>query len=118
MNGLIHPTDLEAWRSWHESRHPLRSAARTLVRRGRDETAPVELLSPPTAASVLVCIEATHASVRSAVASTLTHLPVESTAILCPSGWGPPDRYAGHVRLPVGAADLPQRVPEIRAALA
>ncbi|HXH77214.1 hypothetical protein [Nocardioides sp.] len=117
MTGLLHPTDLRAWRTWHESRHPIRSTVRSLLGRGRGERPALDLVAPP-AADILVCIEATHTSVRSAVASVLSHLPAERTAILCQPAWVLPSTYAQHTRNSVTAHDLVDRLPHLRAVLA
>ena len=104
---LNHPGDLLAWRRWHESRHPVRFAARSA--RGRLRPSPpayVDVLAPGTGISVLVAVEATHASVERAVVSPLAHLPAERTAIVTPAGWKPPPAYADHGRRTVPLADL------------
>ena len=98
-HGLRHPADLVAWRRWHESRHPIRLAARSVrARVRRTGPSPVAAYVPSGAADILVAVEATHASVDRAVVAPLTHLPAERTAIVAPADWQPPASYAGHVR--------------------
>ncbi|GAA1916855.1 hypothetical protein [Nocardioides hwasunensis] len=98
-HGLKHPGDLVAWRRWHESRHPVRFAARAARARMRPPAqAYVDLLTPLSDADVLVAVEATHASVANAVVAPLTHLSPERTAIVAPVAWQPPAAYARHRR--------------------
>ncbi|MCW2738239.1 prephenate dehydrogenase [Nocardioides sp.] len=117
-HGLKHPGDLVAWRRWHESRHPVRGAARSARSRLRPPAATyVDLLAPDAGADILVAVEATHASVDRAVVAPLAHLPGDLTAIVAPVGWQPPSSYAGHTRRTVALAELPALV-EPRAVLA
>ena len=107
-HGLKHSTDLVAWRRWHESRHPVRFAARSARRRLRPSPpASIDVLVPGLEADLLVAIEATHASVDRAVVAPLSHLPPERTAIVAPVGWQPPASYAGHERRTILLTDLP-----------
>lgn len=110
-HGLRHPADVVAWQRWHESRHPVRWAARSA--RARVRAAPpgaVDLLAPPDtgsdAAPVLVAVEATHASVDRAVVAPMRHLSPATTAVVAPPGWQPPEGFAGHGRTTVVLADL------------
>ena len=106
-HGLIHPGDLMAWRRWHESRHPVRQAARKVRSRMRPPIdIRVEVLVPEVDADVLVAVEAAHASVARAVVAPLEHLPADRTAIVAPHGWQPPAAYAGHRRRTTPLADL------------
>lgn len=98
-NGLRHPSDLVAWRRWHESRHPARHLVRSARAKWKPRLEPiVDVLTPGLDADLLVALEATHASVRQAVGEPLTHLDPGRTAIVAPVGWLPPDTYAGHLR--------------------
>ena len=113
-HGLRHPGDLVAWRRWHESRHPVRAAARGARSRLRppDETL-VDLLTPPAGGDLLVAVEATHASVDRAVVAPLSHLPVDRAAIVCPPGWQPPSPYAAHERRTIALSLLPTLVEPV-----
>lgn len=106
-HGLRHPADLVAWRRWHESRHPVRWAARSARSRVRPAgPAVADLLLPADGdPTVLVAVEATHASVENAVVAPLRHLPAAATAVVAPVGWQPPDGFAAHRRttLPLDA---------------
>lgn len=98
-DGLRHPADLVAWRRWHESRHAVRHAVRTVrarVRPGGPDL--VVLHSPPEGAEILVAVEATHASFGGAVVAPLAHLPADRTAVVAPAGWTPPVGYGAHRR--------------------
>jgi hypothetical protein len=106
-HGLRHPADLVAWRRWHESRHPVRGAARTLRARLRPPAdTQVDLLARGPDADLLVAVEATHASVARAVVAPLDHLEPERTAVVAPTGWQPPAAYAAHRRRTVALSDL------------
>lgn len=106
-HGLKHPGDLVAWRRWHEARHPVRSAARSVRGRLRAPATPyVDLLTAEGGGEILVAVEATHASVDRAVVAPLTHLPPERTAIVAPTGWQQPAAYVGHARRTVTLAEL------------
>lgn len=110
-HGLRHPADLAAWRRWHESRHPVRSAARSVRARLRPvAAAQADLLTPGPDADVLVAVEATHASVDRAVIAPLAHLEAARTAIVAPTGWQPPEAYARHSRRTIRLADLSTEV--------
>ncbi len=106
-HGLTHPADLVAWRRWHESRHPVRAAARAARARVRPPADSwVELFTAGDGADILVAVEATHASVDRAVVAPLTHLSAERTAIVAPVGWQPPTAYASHPRRTIRLAQL------------
>ena len=106
-HGLRHPADLVAWRRWHESRHPVRGAARSVRARLRPPAdTQVDLLSPGPDADLLVAVEATHASVARAVVAPLDHLEPGRTTIVAPVGWQPPAAYATHRRRTVALSDL------------
>jgi hypothetical protein len=64
-------------------------------------------LLPPGTASILVAVEATHASFAAALIDPLTHLPAAGTAIVAPTGWQPPTAYTGHARRTVALDALP-----------
>lgn len=107
-HGLRHPGDLVAWRRWHESRHPVRAAARTARARlwpGPDTL--VDVLTPADGGDLLVAVEAAHASIEGAVVAPLRHLASERTAIVCPVDWRPPEAYAAHDRRTVPLDRLP-----------
>jgi hypothetical protein len=117
-HGLKHPGDLVAWRRWHESRHPVRFAARSARRRLRPSPpAYVDVLTPGPDADVLVAVEATHASVDRAVVAPLTHLPAARTALVAPVGWQPPPAYGSHQRRTIALTELSD-LAGIRAILA
>lgn len=98
-HSLNHPTDLDAWHRWHAGRQRSRRLAQAAIRRFRPPPAgTLDVLLPPDAARVLVCVEASHSSVINAVAAPLDHLSPQQTGILCPVGWEPPREYAGHRR--------------------
>lgn len=106
-HGLRHPADLVAWRRWHESRHPVRGAARSVRARLRPPAGTqVDLLSPGPDADVLVAVEATHASVARAVVAPLDHLEPGRTTVVAPVGWRPSAAYATHRRRTVALSDL------------
>ena len=106
-HGLRHPADLVAWRRWHESRHPVRGAARSVRARLRPPAdTRVDLLSPGPDADLLVAVEATHASVARAVVAPLDHLEPGRTTVVAPVGWQPPAAYATHRRRTVVLSDL------------
>ena len=110
-HGLRHPGDLVAWRRWHESRHPVRSAARAARARLRPPIATLaDVLTPAAGGDLLVAVEATHASVDRAVVAPLRHLPTDRTSIVCPVGWQPPSPYAAHDRRTVSLDLLPTLV--------
>ncbi|WP_210649297.1 hypothetical protein [Nocardioides sp. SYSU D00065] len=107
-HGLRHPADLVAWRRWHESRHPVRGAARAARARLRPPAEEVlDLLSPGDDADLLVAVEATHSSVHHAVVAALDHLEPGRTAVVAPHGWQPPHAYAGHGRRTLTVDQLP-----------
>ncbi|MBL0749122.1 hypothetical protein [Nocardioides baculatus] len=117
-HGLRHPGDLVAWRRWHESRHPLRHAVRTARSRIRKPaSALVDVLEPEGEPDVLVAVEATHASVRHAVAAPLDHLDPGRTIVVAPTGWQAPPGFAGHRRRATDLAGLTTSAPP-RAVLA
>lgn len=98
-DGLRHSADLVAWRRWHESRHAVRHAVRTVRARVRPDGAELVVVhSPPGGAEILVAVEATHSSFVGAVVAPLVHLPADRTAVVAPAGWTPPDTYASHRR--------------------
>lgn len=106
-HGLRHPADLVAWRRWHEARHPVRGAARSVRARLRPPAdTQVDLLSPGPDADLLVAVEATHASVARAVVAPLDHLEPGRTTIVAPVGWQGPAAYATHRRRTVAISDL------------
>ncbi len=110
-HGLRYPADLVAWRRWHESRHPVRFAARSVKGRVRPPaSASVDLLRPPGGADLLVAVEATHTSVDRAVVAPLAHLPAERTAVIAPVGWQPPAAYADHRRTTVAIDGLAEQM--------
>lgn len=91
--GLRFPADLDAWRAWHERRHPLR-LARSRVARSRLWAAPpggavaerVEVRRGAPDADLLVAVEATHASVAAAVTDVLPHLDPARLVVVSPVG--------------------------------
>ncbi|WP_139306468.1 RNA-binding protein [Nocardioides exalbidus] len=104
---MRHPADLVAWRRWHESRHPVRGAARAVRSRLRPPApGTAELLTPGPDADLLVAVEATHASVSNAVVAPLAHLDPARTTIVAPAGWQPPEAYAAHARRTIGLGEL------------
>ncbi len=106
-HGLKHPVDLNAWRRWHEARHPVRRVARVARARLRPPTGVcVDVFTPGPDADVLVAVEATHASVDRAVVAPLTHLPAERTSVVAPTGWQPPTAYTAHQRRSIPLAEL------------
>lgn len=110
-HGLKHPGDLVAWRRWHESRHPIRGAARAARARLRPPTETlVDVLLAPGGGDLLVAVEATHASVDRAVVAPLRHLPADRTSIVGPASWLPPEAYADHDRRTVSLDLLPTLV--------
>ena len=109
--GLIHPSDLDAWQGWHESRKRLRRHTRRVRPAAPAVPATASLLLPPGGeADVVVVVEATHASVVQAVAAPLCHLPVARTAVVCPPGWAPPAGYADHSGHAVEPGDVQHHV--------
>ena len=85
--GLIHPVDLDAWRRWHERRHPLRllrSRARAALPGGAAPLVDVHRGGPD--ADLLVAVEATHASVAAAVTEVLRHLDPARVVVVSPPG--------------------------------
>lgn len=110
-HGLRHPADLVVWRRWHESRHPVRFAARSVKGRVRPPArASVDLFRPPGGADLLVAVEATHTSVDRAVVAPLAHLPAGRTAVVAPVGWQPPPVYADHHRTTVRLDDFAEHL--------
>lgn len=104
---LLHPADLVAWRRWHETRHPVRWAARSARARLRPSpAATADLLVPQGEADLLVAVEATHASVDRAVVAPLGHLDPTRTMVLAPVGWQPPVVYAAHVRRTIALSEV------------
>lgn len=104
---LRHPVDLVAWRRWHESRHPVRGAVRSVRARLRPPAdTQVDLLSPGPDADLLVAVEATHASVARAVVAPLDHLEPGRTTVVAPVGWQASAAYATHRRRTVALSDL------------
>lgn len=109
-HGLRHPADLVAWRRWHETRHPVRWAARSARARLRPSpAATADLLLPGGDTDLLVAVEATHASVDRAVVAPLAHLDPTRTVVLAPVGWQPPAAYSGHVRRTVVLSEVGAR---------
>lgn len=107
-HGLRHPADLVAWRRWHESRHPVRWAARSARERLRPSPAATADLLLPVAGDtdLLVAVEATHASVDRAVVAPLAHLDPARTAVLVPVGWQPSRAYGGHTRRTISLSEV------------
>ena len=105
---LVHPSDLESWRRWHETRHRIRNAARSMRQRFRPASPPgIEIFMPVDRADIVVAVDATHTSVDRAVIAPMGHLPSHRTAVIAPSGWNPPDGYSGHRRLALRLEELP-----------
>ena len=85
--GLRFERDLDAWRRWHERRHPLRLARRVVGARLRPPPpAVVEVRRGGPDADLLVAVEATHASVRAAVTAVLPHLDPARLVVVSPPG--------------------------------
>lgn len=106
-HGLRHPADLVAWRRWHESRHPVRGAARAVRAQLRPPAAgSADVLSPGQGADLLVAVEAPHASVDRAVVAPLAHLDPARTTVVAPVGWQPPAAFAGHTRRTVALPEV------------
>jgi hypothetical protein len=86
--GLTHPADLDAWRRWHDRRHPVR-LARDRVRRALPFAAApalVDVRRGGADADIVVAVEATHASVRAAVVEVVGHLDPARVVVVAPAG--------------------------------
>lgn len=82
--GLIYPEDLDAWRRWQSGRNPLRSIFRGVRELSSDPR--FELFIGGNRPKILLALEATHASVRTAILSVLNHFDTTQVAILAPVG--------------------------------
>lgn len=113
--GLIHPTDLEAWRSWQREQQSLRWARRIVRPRARPVDHRLFVRGEP---RVLVALDATSTSMRAALVEPLASFGDDGFALLvegaeCPID-GPPDLRA----IPVsGPDDIARAVPRVRAVL-
>jgi len=107
--GLRHPDDLDAWRGWHERRHPLRlvrGRVRALLP-GRAAESLVDVRRGGPDADLLVAVEATHASVSAAVIDVLRHLDPARVVVVSPRGAALPiDLPAARVPLTAIGAHL------------
>ncbi len=84
MVGLIHPSDLTAWRRWQTRRRGVRGMIGVVRARRHPEATGLRLARGGDHPAILIAVESASPSQQAALLAPLRHLPLEDVAVLLP----------------------------------